>query len=66
MQSPTVMSLTSPPLRITIQVSLFRASDLAVGVACWALCSSRWKASGSLAARVSVSITVTRCRSSHR
>ena len=28
-QSPTVMSLTRPPLRITIQVILFRASDLA-------------------------------------
>ena len=34
MQSPTVMSLTRPPLRITIQVILFSASERAQAVAC--------------------------------
>ena len=66
MQSPTVMSLTRPPLQITIQVSLFMASDRAQPIAGWAWTSRLPNPSGSMAARASDSISAWRCRSSHR
>ena len=66
MQSPTVMSLTRPPLQITIQVSLLRASARAQPITGRAWTSTLRNPPGSMAARASDSISAWRCRSSHR